>query len=102
MFLSNEETAQRESFRDGYPADILGSFGRTSWVKNFGQALETLEKKHLSADIHDLNARMSMTLGGVGLFFSFPTFGASQVRLVEKPEWPWQAEIKMPQRGGVV
>ena len=50
-------TAQRESFRAGYPA--------TSRVKNSGQALETLEKtKHLGANIHDPNARTSMTPGG--------------------------------------
>ena len=53
-------TAPRESSRDGYLADARGSFGRTSRVKNFGQALETLEKQtsgfeHASperADIH--------------------------------------------------
>ena len=34
-----------ESFRAGYPADLPGSFVRTPRVKNFGQALETLEKQ---------------------------------------------------------
>ena len=37
-------TARRESFRAGQPADVPGSFLRTSRVKNFGQALETFEK----------------------------------------------------------
>ena len=41
----NGKTAQRESFRAGYPADVPGSFVRTSRVKDFGQALETLAKQ---------------------------------------------------------
>ena len=40
-----KKTAQRESFRAGCAADVHGSFVRTSWVKNFGQALETMEKQ---------------------------------------------------------
>ena len=40
-----EKTAQRESSRAGYAADVPGSFVRTACVKDFGQALETLEKK---------------------------------------------------------
>ena len=59
--LRNERAVQRESFWDGFPA---GSFGRTSRVKNFRQALETLEKQEPECtDIHDPNARTSMTPG---------------------------------------
>ena len=43
-FSGTKKTAQRESFRAGYPTAVQGSFVRTSLVKNFGQALETLEK----------------------------------------------------------
>ena len=46
----NGKTAQRERFRAGQPAGVLGSFVRTSQVKNFGQALETLENKHLEKE----------------------------------------------------
>ena len=53
LIRNGKKTAQRESFRAGHPADVLGSFVRTSRVKNFGQALETLEN---NADIHDPNA----------------------------------------------
>ena len=59
QFLRNETAAQRESFRAGYPADIPGA--RTSRVKSFGQALESLEKQAFvcghpwpeRADVHD-------------------------------------------------
>ena len=44
-FFENKTAAQRKSFRDGYPADILASFRRMSRVKNFGQALDSLEKQ---------------------------------------------------------
>ena len=54
---------QPKKFRAGYPTDVLRSFARTSRVKNFGQALETLENKHWCADIDDTNARTSMTPG---------------------------------------
>ena len=38
---------------------------RTSGGKNFGQALEILEKnKHFGVDVHDPKVRMSMTPGG--------------------------------------
>ena len=57
----NKQPKEEKSFRDGYPADIWPSFGWTSWVKNFGQALENLENKHLGADIHDPNPPRSMT-----------------------------------------
>ena len=42
-----QKTAQRESFRDGFPANIRASFGRTSQIKNFGQAVKTIEKHAL-------------------------------------------------------
>ena len=60
----NGETAQRECFRDGFPADVPGSFLRTSRGRKFGQALEKLENKNLGANIHDPNAQTSMTAGG--------------------------------------
>ena len=42
--------------------DVPGSFVRASRVKNFGQALEFLKiNKHFDANIHDPNARTSMT-----------------------------------------
>ena len=59
----------------GHPVDVLASF---VWTKTFGQALETLENKHLGADIYDPNMRTSMTPGGRKQFraeradFSFP------------------------------
>ena len=56
-----QKTAQRESFRAGYPADVPGSFGRTSRFKNFRQVLETWENKHFGADIRDPNVQTSMT-----------------------------------------
>ena len=66
--LRNEKAVQTESFRDEYPTHVQASFVtwlvRTSWVKSFGQALETLENKHSAADIHDPNAGTSMTPGG--------------------------------------
>ena len=34
-----------ENFRDGYLADVRGSFGRTSQAKNSGRPLKNLEKK---------------------------------------------------------
>ena len=56
-----QKTPQREHFRAGYRADVPGAFTRTSLVKNFGQALETLEKQAFGcgrnwpkpADVHD-------------------------------------------------
>ena len=52
---------QRRSFRARYPADTRQSYGWTSRVKNFGQALEILEKQAMrcghplpkAEDIHD-------------------------------------------------
>ena len=49
---------------------------RTSGGKNFGQALEILEKnKHFGADIHDPKARTSMTRRGVEKNFGLKKFG---------------------------
>ena len=60
--FNNEKSAQRGSFRAGYPADIRGSFARISRPKTSVRALEILEKnKHLGADIHDPKARTSTT-----------------------------------------
>ena len=64
VLLKNEKSAQRGSFRDGYPVDIRGSFARISRVKTSVRALETLENKHFGADIHDPKARTSTTLRG--------------------------------------
>ena len=45
--------------------DISGSFGGTSRVKNFGQALEILDlKKHVGADIDGPQARTRKTSVG--------------------------------------
>ena len=56
-----DKPAQRENFRDECAADIL-----SDRVKNFGQAktLKNLKNKHLGADIHEPNARTSMTRRG--------------------------------------
>ena len=43
--VRDAKTAQRERFRAGYPADVLGSFVRTSRVKKLGQALQILERQ---------------------------------------------------------
>ena len=63
----NEKTAQRESLRGG-GADILRtsrghSCGRPG-SKTPGRPSEPWKNKHLGADIHDPNARTSMTPGG--------------------------------------
>ena len=42
--FKNEKSAQRGSFRAGYPADIQGSFARISWPKTSVRALKMLEK----------------------------------------------------------
>ena len=61
--FKNENSAQRGSFWDGYPADIRGSFARMSWRKTSVRALKIVEQnKHLGADIHDLKVRTSTTL----------------------------------------
>ena len=63
LFVKNEKSAQRGSFRAGYPADIRGSFARISRPKTSVRALKILEKnKHLGADIHDPKVRTSTTL----------------------------------------
>ena len=64
--VKNKKSAQRESFWDGYPTDIRGSFARISRPKTSVRALKILEKKnkHFSADIHDPKARTSTTLRG--------------------------------------
>ena len=60
--LKNEKSAQRGSFRAGYPADIRGSFARISRPKTSARALKILEKnKHSGADIHDPKVRTSTT-----------------------------------------
>ena len=72
---SGTKTVQRESFRAGYPADILGSLVQTSRVKDFGHALETLEKKafgcgHPSperADVHDPRGTKNFGQNNFGL-----------------------------------
>ena len=52
--LFRKNSSKRE-FQDRSPADVPGPFVWTSRIKNFGQALGTLEEnKHLGADeIHD-------------------------------------------------
>ena len=57
----NEEAVQRESLSGQISRGRRGVICADVSAKNFGQALETLENKHLGADIHDLNARTSMT-----------------------------------------
>ena len=61
--VRNEKTAQRECCWAGYPADVPGSFARTSRVKTTGRPPKPWENQHLDADIHDLNVRTSMTPG---------------------------------------
>ena len=43
------------SFWDGYSTDVWGSIGQMSAVKNFRQALKSLEKQHVGADIYGPN-----------------------------------------------
>ena len=43
--IKNEKSAQRGSFRAGYPADIRGSFARISRPKTSVRALKILEKQ---------------------------------------------------------
>ena len=70
--IKNKKSAQRGSFRAGYPADIRGSFAQISRPKTSVRALEILENKHLGADIHprDLQKLRSEKLWAE---FSFPT-----------------------------
>ena len=63
-----KKTAQRESFWAGYPADVPRSFVQTSGSKPSGRPSKPWKSKHLGADIHDPNARTSMTPGGAKNF----------------------------------
>ena len=57
-----KKSAQRESFQEGYPAEIWDSSGACPGSKKtFGRPSKTLENKHLGVDVHDPNARTSMT-----------------------------------------
>ena len=62
---------------------------RTSGGKNFGQALEILEKnKHFSADVHDPKARTSMTPRGSKKLWSEKLRTESSFAILSK-EVPW-------------
>ena len=72
----NEKAAQRGSFRAGHPVDIGGHSRGYAGSKLRSRALEILENKHFSADIHDPKARTSTTLRDFQKLraeFSFPT-----------------------------
>ena len=58
LFFQERRTARTESFQAEYAADVPESFVRTSQVKSFGQAIETLEKQEFG----------SMTPGGAKTF----------------------------------
>ena len=63
--LKNEKSAQRESFWDGHPADIRGSFARMFRSKtspNRSGRSKSMKNKHFGTDIHGPKARTSMTL----------------------------------------
>ena len=92
----NENSAQRVSFWDGYPADIRGSFARIFRPKTSVRALKILENKHLGADIHDPKARTSTTLRDFRKLrseklwaeFSFPNIrGRKSQRAPNPPEF---------------
>ena len=54
---------KEKSFRAGDPADVPGSFVRTSRVKTLGRPSKLWKNKHLGADVHE-NARTSIIPGG--------------------------------------
>ena len=62
--FQERKTAQRESFRDRYPADVPGSFVQ----KISGRPSKPWKNEHLGADIHDPNPRTSMTPAGAKHF----------------------------------
>ena len=81
-----------QSFWEGYSANIPGPFVRTSRVKNFRPALETLENKHLGADIHDPNARTPMQTN-----FGQKNIGLSKEEKIPQPlllDKNWNQKLK--------
>ena len=86
----DEKTAQRESFQAGYPANVPGSFVRTSRVKNFGQALEALEKQAFRrrnpsperADVHGPRVQKELRVERLRAGISFPMCGTLLAPLV--------------------
>ena len=92
--IKNEKSAQRGSFRAGYPADIRGSFARISRPNTSVRVLK--KNKHLGADIHDPKARTSTTLRDfqelrsekLWAEFSFPRVGHVLVKASCSPYFP--------------
>ena len=63
--LKNHKAARRRDSRDEYPADIRGGHsGRPPWLKALVRPSKPWKATHLGADIHDPNARWSMTSRG--------------------------------------
>ena len=61
----NEKSVQRGSLRDGYFADILGSFARKIPAKTSGRPSKHWKNKHVGAEIHHPKARTSTTVRGI-------------------------------------
>ena len=98
---SRKDSTRYESFRAGYPADVPGQKLRAGRLgsKAAGRPSKSWKNRHLDMDVHDPNARTSMTPGACkktsgktnfGLIFRHPV-GVNVSNVVE--DFPLETSV---------